>query len=124
MTRGADHFDALSARSGAGAAVEASELDSGLVGIGAAVTEEGTTPKAVPRDGFGDPRLRFGVQQVPRVPKQTRLLSHRFDQCRVAVTQDRGTKTAEQVDVLLAVRVRESAPLATNHRHGIARVVQ
>jgi beta-phosphoglucomutase-like phosphatase (HAD superfamily) len=118
----ADHLVLL--RPGCLVAVLAGELDRRLHALGPAVAQEAASAEEA-REALREAELRLGVEVVGDVEEVLRLLADRPHDLWVAVAQSRhGPASADEVEVLLALRVPEARAVAPgdHHRHPDRRV--
>ncbi len=108
----------------AGLAVEAGELDGGLIGLGAAVAEEALGVQAAARDErLREQALGFHVPGVWYVNQPGHLLLHRADDARRAMAEQVAAPAGEEVEVALALGVPDVGALAANQAHRVAAII-
>ncbi len=105
-----------------GVPVAARELEARLVGLGAAVAEEDageTRERRQPSSRFGLERMKV---QVRRVQQRVRLIGDHRSQTRMRVAQRCDADPRHEVQVLTAIDVIETRPLAAHERHRLTPV--
>lgn len=101
-----------------GAAVQARELERGLVGLGAGVAEEHALGEGGIDQLVGQAQGRLVGEHVGDVPQGVGLLGQRLDQCRMAVTEGVDGDAAGEVDQLATALIPDSRTQATHRNKG------
>ena len=92
----------------------AHQLDRALVRLGAGVAEERLAAEAGLREALRQPHAALRQVQVGDVRQRAGLLAHGLDHRGVAVPDRADRDPAEEVEVLLSLRVPEPRPLAAH----------
>ena len=103
--------------------VAAHELDRGLVGLGAAVAEEGAGPGDPGGELLGEPHRPGVAVQVRDVHQRPALLADRPHDRRVAVAEAVDRDPADQVEIGAPLVVEDAAALAAHERQARGVVV-
>ncbi len=101
-------------------AVQARQLERGLVGLGAGVAEEGRLHVGQGAQALAQAFLPVDAEHVGGVQQQAGLLGDHGGDLRVRVAQGGHCHTGNGIQVFGAVLVPELGPTATDEGHGLA----